>query len=271
MAGIRYATAGALLLAWLRLRGAETPRPHHWRSAILIGALLLVGGNGAVSWSETRIPSGLASLVIATVPLWIVLVDWWRPGGVRPAPRVFLGVAMGMAGLFALLGLGETFAGPRPDSIGVLVLIVGALAWSSGSILSRNAPLPRSPLLGIAMEMLCGGLLLVLLGLLVGEGARFHPDRISMRSLLAFAYLVTLGSLIGFTAYVWLLRVSTPAKVATYAFVNPIVAVLLGWGLGGEPLTRRVMIASAVIVAAVAIITTAPERSRPSSPRGAGK
>jgi drug/metabolite transporter (DMT)-like permease len=263
MAGLRYATAGGILLGWLRLRGQASPSPVHWRSAVMIGALMLVGGNGAVSWSETRVPSGLASLVIATVPLWIVLLDWWRPHGVRPAGRVFVGVALGMVGLVALIGLGESFAGPRPDPVGTVVLIGGALSWSMGSLMSRNAPLPESPLLGIAMEMLCGGLLLVLFGLLVGEGSRFDITRVSPRSWLAFAYLVTFGALVGFTAYVWLLRVSTPAKVSTYAFVNPIVAVLLGWGLGGEPLTRRMLIASVVIVGAVAIITTAAERARP--------
>jgi drug/metabolite transporter (DMT)-like permease len=263
MAGVRYASAGALMLAWLRLRGEPWPRPIHWRSAILIGALLLLGGNGAVSWSETRVPSGLASLVIATVPLWIVLIDWWRPGGVRPAKRVFAGVALGMIGLGALLGLGESFAGPRPDPIGAGVLVAGAVSWSFGSMLSRNAPLPRSPLVAIAIEMLCGGLLLVLFGLIVGEGAHFDPARVSARSVMAFLYLVGFGALIGFTAYVWLLRVVSPAKAATYAFVNPIVAVLLGWSLGGESLTRRMLIASVVIVAAVAIITTTPERPRP--------
>lgn len=268
MAGVRYALAGALLFAWLRARGGETPRPVHWLSATIIGALLLVGGNGAVTWSELRVPTGIAALVIASVPLWMVLLDAVRPGGAKPSRRVLIGLALGFAGLWVLVDPTGHGSGARPDTLGVIVLLAGALAWSLGSLYSRGARLPASPMLGIAMEMLCGGGLLIVTGLLLGEGPRLHLERVTLRSLLAFAYLVSFGSLIGFTCYVWLLRVSTAAKVSTYAFVNPIVAVLLGWWLGGEAVTARMLISAAVIVLAVAIITVIPNpaRARRSSP-----
>jgi drug/metabolite transporter (DMT)-like permease len=255
MAGARYASAGALLFAWTLARGKERPRPVHWWSAVVIGALLLLGGNGAVSWAELRVPTGIAALMIASVPLWIVVLDWLRPGGRRPGVWVIAGLALGIAGLWFLAGPVGHAAGPRPDPLGVIVLVLGALAWSMGSVYSRHAPLPASPLLGIALEMLCGGVLLVVAGIVLGEGAHFDPARISLRSLVAFAYLVLLGSLVGFTCYVWLLRVSTPARVSTYAFVNPVVAVALGWGLLGEAVTPRILTSSVVVVVAVAVIT----------------
>jgi drug/metabolite transporter (DMT)-like permease len=259
MAGVRYATAGVLLYAWTRWRNPERPRPAHWRSALVIGGLLLLGGNGAVSWSEQRVASGLAALIISTVPLWIVLLQWLRPGGRRPPGRVLLGVAIGLVGIW-LLVRPRGGAASHLDPVGVGVLIAGALSWSVGSLLSRRLPLPRSPLLGIAMEMIGGGALLIAGGLAIGEGPRIHPGAVSARSLAALLYLIFFGSLIGFTCYVWLLRVSTPSKVATYAFVNPVVAVLLGWAFAGEPFGARTALATTVIVAAVAIITLVPQR-----------
>jgi drug/metabolite transporter (DMT)-like permease len=266
MAGTRYATAGALLLAWAGPRNTERIRAVHWRSATVVGGLMLVGGNGGVSWSETRVPTGLAAILISTVPLWMVLLDWARQR-VRPRRRVLAGIAVGLAGVVLLVGPSSLVSGPRPDGLGVVVLLTGALCWSIGSLRSRSAPLPRAPLVAIAMEMLCGGILLVLAGLLIGEGPRIDLAAVSARSLLAFAYLVVFGSLVGFTCYVWLLRVSSPARVSTYAFVNPVVAVILGWWLGGEPLTERVLWPALFVISAVALITTSRAPARP-VPRG---
>jgi drug/metabolite transporter (DMT)-like permease len=254
MAGVRHFTAGAILFAVCRALGMAAPSPRHWLSALVIGALMLLGGNGAVSWAVQLVPSGLAALVIATVPLWIALLEW-RLKGVRPGRQALAGIALGIAGVAVLIGPGRLLGGQAPNPIGVGVLLVGAFAWSCGSLYSRRAPLPPQPLMVVSTQMIAGGALLVLAGLATGEGARVDLDALSTRSVLSFAYLVVFGSIVGYTAYIWLLRVTTPERVATYAFVNPVVAVLLGWALAGEALTPRILAASLVIVAAVALIT----------------
>jgi drug/metabolite transporter (DMT)-like permease len=255
MAGSRFLLAGACMTAWALWRGAPRPTRSMWRAAGIIGALLLVGGNGGVVWAEQHVPSGITALLVATVPLWMVLLDWLRPGGRRPTLAVIVGVAVGLGGLALLVDPRAGTGQANPAAAGVLV--VAALSWAIGSIYSKSASRPASPILGTGMQMLAGGALLTVLGLVAGEGPRFHPDTISTRSLLAWAYLVTMGSFVGFTAYVWLLRVTAPAKAATYAYVNPVVAVFLGWALADEPLTARTLVAAAIIVGAVALITTA--------------
>jgi drug/metabolite transporter (DMT)-like permease len=255
MAGARFLTAGVILYVFVRLReGAETGRGH-WRVALAVGAMLLLGGNGAVVWAEQHVPSGVAALMVATVPCWMVFLEWGRPGGVRPTGMVFAGLVLGTAGILILVGPDALGSG-RVDPVGALVLAAGSLSWATGSIYSRHARTPASPLLFTAMQMLMGGACLVAFGLLVGEAGRVDLDGVSLRSALALLYLILFGSLIGYTAYIWLLRVSTPAKVATYAYVNPLVAVLLGWALAGEALTTRMALAALVIVAGVVMITT---------------
>ena len=257
MAGTRFLIAGGLLYAWTRLRGAPRPKRIHWREAAIIGGLMLLGGNGAVTWAEQRIPSGLAALLIAAVPMWIVLLEALRPGGARPSVWTVVGLAMGLAGVALLIGPGNLGGGQHVDLVGALVILIGALAWAIGSLYSRQAQLPSVSLQGVALEMLAGGLLLVLAGGITGEVARLDVGNVSPRSLMAMAYLIVFGSIIAFTAYVWLLRATTPARASTYAYVNPVVAVLLGWALANEPLTVQTLISAAVIVSAVAIITTA--------------
>ncbi|MFO7262038.1 MAG: EamA family transporter [bacterium] len=255
MAGVRFLIAGAALYAWAWLRGARRPALVHWKSALIIGALMLVGGNGGVVWSEQRVASGLAALLVATVPLWMVLLEWVQRDGTRPDGRTLFGVALGLAGLALLVGPNALLGGERVDPLGAAALVLGSLSWAAGSLYSRRAPLPRSPLLGTAMEMLAGGALLTLLGLAVGEAGAVDLDAVSLRSILALLYLIVFGSLVGFTAYTWLLGVSTPARVSTYAYVNPVVAVLLGWAFAGEPITPRMAVAAVIIVGAVAAIT----------------
>jgi drug/metabolite transporter (DMT)-like permease len=262
MAGVRFLIAGALLYGWMRLRGAPRPSGVHWRSATIVGGLLLLGGNGAVVWAEQWVPSGVAALLVATVAFWMVLLEWLRPGGVRPTGAVVLGLVVGFAGLALLVsGAGE---GERVHLLGAAALLFGTVCWAAGSIYARAAPLPASPFTATGMEMLAGGGLLVLVGVLTGELGRFDVGAVSMRSLLAFGYLVVFGSLVGFTAYIWLLGVTTPARAATYAYVNPIVAVLLGWAFAGEAFTPRMALAVGVIVGAVALIVTV--RTRPARP-----
>jgi drug/metabolite transporter (DMT)-like permease len=265
MAASRFLLAGTLLYLFARRRGAAAPEPRHWRSALVVGGLLLLGGNGGVVWAEQRVPSGLAALLVATVPLWMVTLDGVGRGWRRPPGQVLVGVGMGLAGVALLVGPARFAGGGGVDPLGAAVLLLASLSWTAGSLYSRRAPLPASPLLGTAMEMLGGGACLVVAGLVAGEWSRLDLAAASPRSLLAVAYLVVFGSLVGFTAYVWLLRVSTPPLVATYAYVNPVVAVFLGWAFANEPVTVRTLVAAGVIVGAVMLITT--YRARPQAAR----
>lgn len=259
MAGTRFLVAGSVMYAWARLRSAPAPRRPEWHGAALIGALLLLGGNGGVVWAETRIPSGLAALLVATVPLWMVLIEWWG-GGARPTRRVVAGLVAGFAGLALLIGPADLLGGDAVDLLGTAAVLVGSLSWAFGSVISRRVALPSSPLLGTGMEMLAGGALLMLAGTILGEWGRLDPAGASRQSLLGLLYLIVAGSWIGFTAYVWLLRHVEVSKVATYAYVNPVVAVLLGWAIAGERLTLRTLAATVVIVAGVVFITSGRRR-----------
>lgn len=257
MAGARFTIAGLLLLLWSRLiQHAERPSRADWRTGLVSGALLLVGGNGAVVWAETRVPSGIAALLVAVVPLWMVLLDWWRPGGRRPAAPVFVGLALGLVGLGLLVGPDAMHGdGEAVSTIGAVVLIAGSLSWAIGSLFTRQAPRPTTSINGSGTQMFAGGLCLLVAGTLGGELTRLDLAHVAPRSWLGFVYLVTFGSLIGFTAYFYLLSHTTAAKAATYAYVNPVVAVLLGWAFAHEPLTTRTVLAASVILAGVAIIT----------------
>lgn len=257
MAGARNSIAGALLFAWTWLRGSPRPTLIHWREAAIVGGLMLFCGNGAVTWAEQEIPSGTVALMVATIPLWMVLPEVLRRGGTKPGLRTGAGVALGLSGVWLLAGTGRQIGGEPLDPFGVAVLLFAALSWSAGSLYSRRARLPADPIQGIGMEMLAGGGLLLLVAAIRGEWGQVDMGSISLRSGLSFLYLVVFGSMVAFTAYLWLLRHTTPARAATYAYVNPVVAVLLGWALAGEPLTAQTLLAAAVIVAGVAIITTA--------------
>jgi drug/metabolite transporter (DMT)-like permease len=255
MAASRFLIAGVLLYAWTARQGAPRPTRAHWVSTTIIGGLLLLGGNGFVTWAEQRVPSGIAALIVAAVPLWMVLLDWLRPGGVRPGLPIFAGLLVGLVGIVLLVSPvdGTNLA---VDPLGAIALIAATLCWSLGSLYSRTADLPSSPLRTTSMEMLMGGVLLVVLGTVLGDWSRLDLSQVSAQSLLSVAYLTIFGSIIAFSAYVWLLRETTPARAATYAYVNPVVAVFLGWAFAGESLTPRTLIAAAVIVGAVVIITS---------------
>jgi len=268
MAGVRFVIAGAILYAWAWFREGARATSKHWGGTAIVGALLLMGGNGAVSWAEQYVPSGLAALVVAVTPLWMVLFEWLRPGGDRPTRGVLVGVAMGFLGLVLLIGPGNIMGGRGLDARSAMVLTAGTLAWAAGSIYSRSLQLPRSPRLSTGMQMLAGGTLLIVVGALSGEVARVSVSAISTKSLLALLYLIFFGAIIGFTAYIWLLTVTTAARVSTYAYVNPLVALVLGWALADEPITARTLLAAAVILGAVAIITLARRPSRTPGPSG---
>ena len=218
--------------------------------------LLLLGGNGGVVWAEQYVPSGVAALLVATVPLWMVLLDWMRPGGRRPSLGVAAGLALGLAGLALLVGLDGLRGTGGVDLAGALVLTFGSITWAIGSIYSKRLPLPKHPIAATGLEMLCGGVLLFAFAAAVGEFGTFDPSAVSTRSLLAWGYLFTFGSLIGFTAYIWLLGVVSPAKASTYAYVNPVVALFLGWLILSEDIRGSSLIGAAVIVASVAFVVT---------------
>jgi drug/metabolite transporter (DMT)-like permease len=255
MAAARHFTAGVILYAIARLRGAPRPRLAHWRSTAIIGALLLLLGNGGVVWAEQRVSSGMAALLICSEPMWIVLFAWLRRDGRRPSPLVVAGLLVGFAGLVLLVRPGHD--GMLVDRLGAAAVLISSISWAAGSLYVQRATLPSSPLLATAMQMLCGGGLLFAAGALTGEPARFALSQVSAGSALAVLYLIVFGSLIGFTAYTWLLRSASPVLVSTYAYVNPVVAVFLGWMLVHEPVTSGTLLGAAVILAGVALITTA--------------
>lgn len=253
MAGTRHLMAGVILFGFAWGKRREKLAWRHWRSALIVGGLLLFGGNGLVSWAEQKVPSGIAALIVASVPLWMVLMHGVQERR-RPARAVLAGVTLGLAGLGLLVLPGFFGAAGRIDPEGVGILIVATLAWSAGSLYSRRAPLPSSTLLGISMEMLCGGAILWIVGLASGQGAQLHWADLTTRSVESLLYLVVFGSLIGFSTYIWLLKVATPARVSTYAFVNPVVAVFLGWAFAGEIVTLRMVLAGVIVISAVALI-----------------
>jgi drug/metabolite transporter (DMT)-like permease len=255
MAGARFLISGIILYGWARLKGAERPSRIHWKSAVIVGLLLLLGGNGGVVWAEQRVASGVAALIVAIVPVWIAIMEWMH-GGRKPGWQVTGGLAAGTLGLLLLATPGETL-GAHVDLIGAGVLVFATLSWATGSLRAKHSPLPSSPLLSTGMEMLGGGAGLLLMGIFTGELGQVNLAAISGKSFLSFIYLTTFGSLVGFTAYIWLLRVGSPTRAATYAYVNPVVAVFLGWLLASEPMTPRTILATLVIVGGVVLITSA--------------
>jgi drug/metabolite transporter (DMT)-like permease len=254
MAATRFLLAGSVLFLWDRYRGAPMPTLPQWRSGAIIGGMLLVVGNGGVTWAEREIPSGVTALLVSTSPIWFVILDWLAFDGPRPTRRVVLGLAIGLCGVLLLIGPDRILTGGGFSIAGIIVLMMATVSWAGGSLYSRRASLPASPLMATAVEMLAGGAILLVVSTVAGEPFHLDPSQVSVVSLLSLGYLFVFGSLIGFTAYVWLLRVSTPARVSTYAYVNPVIAVVLGWTMGGEELSGRMILAAGVIVAGVVLI-----------------
>ena len=257
MGGARFVASGAMLYIWARSRGAPSPTRLHWRNAIIAGALLLLGGNGAVVWAEQFVPSGLTALLVSILPFWLVIIEWLRPPRRRPSGAVLVGLVLGFIGIIVLVGPSDVGGHGDVRPIGALVLILGSLSWAIGSFWSRDAQLPESALLTTGMEMLGGGVLLLIVGAVAGELSNFDIARVSIASAIGLLYLITFGSLLGFTSYIWLLDKVSPARLGTYAYVNPLVAVLLGWAIAGERLSIRTGVAAVIVICAVALITTA--------------
>jgi len=259
LSAARFSLAGAIMLVAAAVRREPGVTWPQFRTAAIVGSLLMLA-NSLVGVAEERIPSGIAALLIAMTPLFMVLLEWVRPGGRRPTILVGVGLLIGLAGVATLVGPASFGGGARVDAIGAATVILGSFAWSLGSIYSRHAPRPQSAVMMTAIQMLVGGAFVGFVGVIRGELATFEVAAVSTRSFVAWVYLLIFGSLIGFTAFVYLLRVSTPARVATYAYVNPVVAVILGWLLAGEAISGRMVAAAVIIVAGVALITAAEGR-----------
>lgn len=255
MIGLRFSVAGLLMYVWLRWRGKPTPSLRHWGSAIVGGLLLLGIGNSSVAWSEQYIPTGLAALLVSTVPIWMVLLDWLWLRAKRPGLQTFFGLVLGGVGIVLLVDpatLGEA-AGYHVGAI--LVSLMGALAWATGSIYVRKAELPSDPFMSTAMQMIGGGVGVLVFSGVMGEWGRFEPSAVTLSSVFGWGYLVVFGSFVGLSAYVWLLKQVSPAKVATHAYVNPVVAVALGWLILGEAIDGQMIFAIAVLLSAVVLLT----------------
>ncbi len=272
LVGVRFLLAGGILYGWSVLRGgARRPRAAEWRAAALYGSLFFVVGNGGVTWSEQRVPSGIVAILVAAVPLWIALLDWARRGGQRPTPLAITGLVLGFGGIALLIGPGESLTRSAVDPVAAIVMALCPLGWAYGTVHARHAPHPPSLIQTSAMQMLAGGLVALVLATLFGEWRHARLDVVSAKSLFSLAYLVLLGSVVAFSAYAWLIRTTTPSRAGTYAYVNPIVAVILGWALGGEPITGRVILTGSIVVLGVFLIlrsmATSPE---PAASRDAG-
>ena len=267
MAGARFFLAGLIMFAIARLQGPLKSTWSDWKNSLIVGACLLLCGNGGVTISEKFIDTGLASLIVATVPIYMTLLGWLVGMTKRPSGIVWAGLAGGFLGVAMLLGPELRLSGGSRAAIGMSILLVTSFIWSAGSLYSRGIKHVSAPFFASAQQMFCGGLLLMLAGLSAGELKDIHLDRITALSFGAFAYLVLIGAIVGYTAYFWLLRNCDPAKVATYAYVNPVVAVLLGALFAHEVVTTRTLLAAVLIIGSVALIITVQQfRSKPMPP-----
>lgn len=260
MAGTRFLVAGSILYIWRRLAGDPNPTPRQWRSAVIMGLLLLLGGNGLVSLAEQHVASGIAALMVASVPLWMALIDSIRPNGIIPDWKIILGLVVGFGGLALLVTSSKSVsASVGMNPLGIGALLVASLLWSIGSVYSQGADMPKSSLLGSGMEMLGGAAGLFLMGTFTGEWPELHIASITIRSLLGLTYLITFGSLVGFVSYAWLLRNAPLSLASTYAYVNPVVAIFVGAWLGNELINGRIIIAALIIIGSVVLINTSKQ------------
>ncbi len=260
MAGSRFFTAGILLYAWLKFREWPTPSKNQWKSAFIVGGYLLLGGNGAVVWAEQVVPSGLTALLVSSVPIWLVLFSWMKGRTARPSGLLAAGIALGFIGVFVLVRPDSSLEASPAFYAGVAALLFASLSWAWGSLYSKTADLPASPWMSTAIQMMAGGGLLLLAGIVHGEIGRIHVASFTAPAVGAWIYLVLLGSLVGYSAYVWVLKKAPIALAGTYAYVNPVVALILGALVLDEKVTGWMMAGAGLVVAGVALITTASAR-----------
>jgi drug/metabolite transporter (DMT)-like permease len=253
--GTRFLVAGAVLYAWGRIKSGVKPTREHWRSGLILGVFLLGVGNGCVVWAQRHTPSGITALVVAIVPLMVVLIEWLRPGGKHPGAAAMIGVIIGLVGMALLIGPSAFMGASDVQPAAAAVLLIGSLSWSAATVFGKRASVPPVPPLASAIQLFGGGISLMIVSAIAGELTRVQPANIPLRAILAVAYLIVFGSIIAFSAYSWLLRVASPTSISTYAYVNPIVAMFLGWAIAGEEMSGRVLIAAAIVLGGVALIT----------------
>jgi drug/metabolite transporter (DMT)-like permease len=263
MAGTRFLISGLILYTWRRLAGDPSPTRRQWRSAAIVGLLLLLGGNGVVSWAEQHVASGIAALIVASIPLWVALIDAVRPHGIKPDWKIVTGLLIGFGGIVLLVwSSGGQSSAEGMTFAGVAALLLAAFLWSLGTLYGRDAEMPKSSLMGTAIEMLAGAAGLFAAATVLGEWKMIDLAAISGRSLLGLAYLIVAGSLIGFTSYSWLIRNAPVSLAATYAYVNPVVAIFLGAWLAKEVINLPIVLSALVIIASVVVINLS-KKARP--------
>jgi drug/metabolite transporter (DMT)-like permease len=259
MAAIRFTAAGIILFAWLRLTGTSNPRWREWLAATLLATMIFLLDYGCLFWAEQRVPSGIAAVVLATIPVFITLLEVIYLRTQRLTLRLSAALVVGLCGVAVLMNHSFSLGEAPVNSAGALALLVAAFTWSVATVLTRRMPLPESKAMSAAAQMVSGGLQLFVLAALTGEFSSFHPQSVSWSAWFAVAYLIVAGSIVGFTAYVWLLHYESPTRIGTYAYVNPVVAVALGYLIGKEAIGPRTLLGTFLILISVVTITTIPK------------
>lgn len=260
LAGLRFLIAGIVLYAWMRAKGTQSPALREWGAVWLLAVLIFVFDYGLLFWAERRVPSGIAAVMMATIPVFMAISEILILRTQRLSARLAIGLLVGTGGVAVLVSRRLSFGEVPIDTAGACALIVAAISWSLASALTRRLPLPAAKTMSSGAQMLSGGVLLMLTAALLGEFRGFHVDTVSRQAWLALAYLIVLGSIVAFTAYVWLLHYESPTRVGTYAYVNPVVAVLVGYFLGGEALGPRMIVGTVLVLVSVVVITTTPAK-----------
>ncbi|HKS83489.1 MAG TPA: EamA family transporter [Candidatus Acidoferrales bacterium] len=260
LAAIRFLLAGSILYAWVIVRGGRSPNLREWRSAFLLGLMIFVCDYGLLFWAEKRVPSGVAAVMLATIPVFMSLSEIALLRTQKMTVRLALAFLVGIGGVGVLMSHSLSLGGAPVDRLGAVALIAASVSWSVSSVLTRKMPLPKSKVMSSGAQMLAGGVLLTLAALALGEQRNFHAASVRPQAWFALGYLIVAGSIIGFTAYTWLLHHESPTKVGTYAYVNPVVAVVIGYFLGGEPLGLRTILGTMLVLVSVIVITTAPTK-----------
>jgi drug/metabolite transporter (DMT)-like permease len=260
-ASVRFLISGLILFLWRRSAGDPTPTISNWKATAVVGTFLLLGGNGLVALAEKNVPSGIAALIISTSPFWLVLFEALRSGGIKPNWQSILGLVIGFGGVFLLIGPSQiTGSDQHFNTFSVILLLIAPVLWSLGSIYAKGADMPKSTLMSTGMQMLMGAVSLFIVSVATGELSGFNLGEVSMRSWWGLLYLITFGSLVGFVSYGWLLHNAPISLMSTYAYVNPVVAVFLGWMLAGEILDARIFVATAIIIGSVIYINYARQK-----------
>jgi len=266
LAGMRFSVAGLVLYVWMRAQGTPSPTRREWFAASFLAVLIFVLDYGLLFWAEKRVPSGIAAVMMATIPVFIAIAEILLLRTQRLTPRLAIALLVGIGGVVVLVSRSSSFGEGPIDTAGAVALVVAAISWSLAAVLTRKLTLPASKVMSSGAQMLAGGILLLLTAAMLGEFRGFHVHAVSASAWLALAYLIVAGSIVAFTAYVWLIHHESPTKVGTYAYVNPVVAVLLGYALGGEPLGARTIVGTFLVLVSVVVITTTPKEAKSARP-----